>query len=213
MTRLYVLLLAGVVLILSAGAAGAATEYRGRLEVMGPVEKDLNLNVLTEVRSKDDLHTHNESHFDIGLDYMITPWLAITPRYRHVTEHVKDAWRVEHRPNLDMTLSWNLWGLGMSNRHRLEYRMLEAREFFRYRFRLQAKAQPAGLRWLQVYVSDEPFYDFSAGEINKNRFTAGIDVRVLGTIRLGFNYVIDSTRPGDGWADLNAPTAVLKYRP
>jgi len=213
MMRTFITVIVGTIVVLCAGAAGAAlTEYRGRLEVLAPVEKDLNLTVLTEVRSKNDLHTHNESHFDLGLDYTPTRWLAVGPGYRHVTEQVKDIWRVEHRPNLDVTFCWNLWGLGFSNRNRLEYRMLETREFLRYRFRIQAKMQPAGFRWLQVQLSDEPFYDFSAGEVNKNRFTAGFDVRVLSTIRLGFNYVVDSTKAGDKWVDLNAPTAVFKYR-
>jgi hypothetical protein len=214
MMRTCAAVLIGAAAFLCAGTTGAVvTEYRGRLEVLAPVERGLNLTVLTEVRSKNDLHTHNESHFQIGVDYAPTRWMTLGPGYRHVTEQVKDVWRVEHRPIFDMTFSWNLWGLGLSNRNRLEYRMLKTREFFRYRVRLQIRTQPARIKWLQVYFSDEPFYDFSAGEFNKNRFLAGFDVRVLGTIRLGFNYVVDSTKAGDKWLEVNAPTAVLKYRP
>lgn len=191
----------------------AGTEYRARLEVLGPVEESLDLRVLTELRSRNDLHTHNQAHSEIGLDYRLSEWLVLGPGYRHITEQKYELWRVEHRPRFDATLTWSLWELQFSNRNRLEYRMLEDREFFRYRCRVEVKAQPAGLGWLQVYASEEPFYDFDAGLINKNRLTAGFDVRVMGTIKLGFNYVVDSTKAKSGWNAVNAPTAVLKYRP
>jgi hypothetical protein len=214
MTRTCAAGIVSAAVLLWAGAAGAArTEYRARLEFSGPVDEAVNLSVLTEMRSRDNLYTHNEGDFEIGLAYTPVAGLTFGPAYRHVTEQVKDVWRVEHRPELDVTLSHSLMGVELSNRNRIEYRMLDTREFFRYRFRLQAKARPAGLRWLQVYVSEEPFYDFSAGEINKNRFTAGFDIRLLGTLRLGFNYVVDSTKTVAKWSDLNAPTVVLKYKP
>ena len=206
-------LFVGAALVFCAGTARAAvTEYRGRFDVQAPVEKNLNLSILTEMRSLNNLHTHNESHFDVGLDYKPNKWLSLRPAYRHVTEESKSVWRVEHRPSFDMTFSWSLWALRLSNRNRLEYRMLEASEFFRYRFRLQAGAQPAEAKWLAAYISEEPFYDFSAGEINKNRVTVGFDVKVLGTIRLGFNYVVDNKKSGDTWTAVHAPTLVVKYR-
>ena len=211
------LLFAGIVIAaLTAGigiSAAGDWEYRGRLDMVGPVEKNLSLRVLTEVRSKNDLHTHNESHFDIGLDYRVLPWLAVGPYYRHVTEEKSGAWRVEHRPHLDASLRWRSLGLSFTNRNRLEYRMIEDNEAFRYRARLEFKTPAIMSGRGRPYFSGEMFYAFDVGEMNKTRLIAGLDVRVFGSISLGVNYVLDSVKRTTHWQDTNALTLVLKYRP
>ncbi|MGD9141858.1 MAG: DUF2490 domain-containing protein [bacterium] len=205
-----------IAILAAAGAPGKAAggwEYRGRVEMSGPVERDLSLKLMTEVRSRNDLATHNESHFDMGLEYNVRDWLSVGPYYRHVTASKNGEWTVEHRPHADATLAWRSLGLEFNNRNRLEYRMLEGAEFFRLRLRLMLSAAPGAVPGVKVYVSDEPFYDFRAGAFNKNRFIAGIDVKLLKTIKLGVNYVLDSTGSTGHWEDLNALALVLKYKP
>jgi len=210
MTAVMMLMLA----VVGVGCAEAAGwEYRGRVEMAGPVEKNLNLLVMTEIRSRNDLHTHNESHFSMGLEWKVNKWLALGPHYRHVTSEKVGVWRVEHRPYFDATLSWMSLGMSISNRNRLEYRMIEGYEAFRYRTRLTLKLPAAVLPGFQPYCSGEVFYAFDAGEINKTRLIAGFDLRVLGSVRLGVNYVLDSVKRAAYWQDLNALTVALKYKP
>ena len=198
---------------LAACSSAGEWEYRGRVEMVGPVENDVDLRILTEVRSRNDLHTHNESHFDIGLEWKLSDWLSVGPYYRHVTEEKSEVWRVEHRPHLDATFRWGAGPLGLSNRNRLEYRMMGGDESFRFRTRIMLKVSTGRLPGIQPYVSEEPYYDLKVGELNKNRFTAGLDVKVLSSIRIGVNYIVDSTRRTGHWEDINALTLVLKYRP
>jgi hypothetical protein len=198
--------------ILSVPGNAAETEYRGRLDLQAPIQNNLNLKMLSEMRSRNDLQTLSESHFEAFLDRNFAGWLALAPGYRHVTEKARGAWRVEHRPEFDATLSWSIRALRMSNRNRLEYRMFEAKKYFRYRFRIQVATRPAPVSWMSAHLSEEPFYDFSAGMFSKNRATAGIEVRVFETIRLNIDYVLDSTKSNDSWTALHAPTLVIKYR-
>jgi hypothetical protein len=200
--------------IVTAGRCGAGqSEYRGRMEMVGPLERNVSLKLLTEVRSRNDLHTHNESHFDIGLEWKLRQWLAVGPCYRHVTEEKSGVWRVEQRPHLDVTLGWRSGWVSLYNRNRLEYRMMEGRQAFRFRQRLMLRVSSKSLPGIQPHVSEESFYDLDTGKINKNRFTAGVDVKVLSSVRLGADYVLDSTRAAGHWRDLNAITIAIKYRP
>ena len=201
---------------IAAGApreAAGSTEYRGRLEMSGPVERDLSLKLQTELRSRGNLRTHNESYVDMGLEYEIRDWLSVGSYYRHISTLKNEEWSVEHRPHADVTLSWDLFGLSLSNRNRLEYRMLESAKIFRLRPRLMLAVSPAALPGIKIYISDEPFYDFDAGAFNKNRLTAGFDIKLLKTIKIGVNYVLDSTSRTGYWEDLNALALILKYRP
>lgn len=212
------IVLLGMILVFSVAAgapreAAGSHEYRGSVDMSGPVEKGLNLKLMTELRSRGNLSTHNESYVDMGLEYEIRDWLSVGPYYRHVSTLKNGEWSVEHRPHADMTLSYDLFGLSLSNRNRLEYRMLESAKIFRLRPRLMLAASPAAMPGLKIYISDEPFYDFDAGAFNKNRFTAGVDIRLLKTIKLGVNYVLDSIRRTGYWKDVNALALVLKYRP
>ena len=206
-------LFTGALLLTAACSAASDWEYRGRLEMSGPMEHDLNLKMFTEVRSRNDLHTHNESHFSLGLEWAACKWLAVGPHYRHVTAQKGGAWTVEHRPYFDATLRGNYLGMPVSSRNRLEYRMLEGREAYRYRLRLMLKAPGALLPGLTPYCSAEAFYAFDAGEVNKTRLIAGFDLRLPGSMRLGVNYVLDSLKRSSYWQDLNAFTVALKYKP
>ena len=179
----------------------------------GPVEPGLSLKMFTEVRSRNDLHTHNESHFSMGLEWKVNDWLTAGPHYRHVTTLKNGAWRVEHRPYVDVTLRHKPKGMSVSNRNRLELRMVEGRETFRYRFRLMLKVPGAGRHALEPSCSGEIFYDFGAGRVNKTRLMAGLDLRLLASIRIGLTFVLDSVKSKAHWSDLSALALALKYRP
>jgi hypothetical protein len=202
-----------VFVIVSAGPGAAGNwEYRGRMDMAGPIVEDISVRALTEVRSRNDLHTHNESHFDIGLEWEAHTWLAVGPYYRHVTEQKNNAWTVEHRLHLDVTFKWNFLGLSLSNRNRVEYRMMDGNETFRYRTRLMMKLGGRALPAIQPFISEEPYYDSAAGYVNKNRMTAGLDVKLLETISLGGYYVLDSVKSAGLWRNINALTIVVNYR-
>ncbi len=201
------------VLMIAAPDASAEWQYRGRLDIASMVRKDLSLRVLTEVRSINDLHTQNESYFDIGVDYRFRKWLEFGPHYRHVTYEKGETWEVEQRPYVDMTFKLGPAGLAFSNRNRFEYRMKDGDDTFRYRTRLMLKMKAISARRIQPYFSDEVYYALSSGKIDKNRFIAGFEIGLPGSFSLGVEYVLDSMKKNDTWTDLNAILTALRYRP
>jgi hypothetical protein len=206
-------ILTAAVLLSAVSCAASGLEYRGRLEMSGRIENDLWLKMLTEVRSRNSLLTHNESHFSVGIEWVSNRWFAVGSHYRHVTKQRCGIWTVEHRPYFDVTVKGNYHGMSTSNRNRLEYRMQEGRSDFRYRLRLMLTAPEILLPGFRPCFSAELSYAFQAGEADKTRLTAGFDLRAVGSIRLGVNYVLDSVKTSSRWQDLNAITVALKYRP
>ena len=188
-------------------------EYRARMEFTGPVEEHLAIRMMSEVRSESGFHSHKESHFDLGLEWGPREWLGIAPYYRNVTLKKGSVWVVEHRPHLNLTLKWSALGMRFSDRSRVEYRMIESTRRVRYRNRLMAALPPVLFSRLSPHVSTEPYYDFDAGQLNKNRLIAGFDLRLRGPASVKIEYVLDSVKQADRWHDVNSVLVALKYRP
>jgi hypothetical protein len=196
-----------------AGLRASEWEYRARMEFTGPVEEHLAIRMMSEIRSQSGFHSHKESHFDLGLEWTFSKWLGIAPYYRNVTLKKGSVWVVEHRPHLNLTLKWSALGMRLSDRSRLEYRMIESTRRTRYRNRFMVSLPPVLSTRISPHASTEPYYDFDSGRINKNRLIAGFDLKVWGPASLKLEYVLDSMRQADRWHDVNSLLVALKYKP
>ncbi|HPQ39927.1 MAG TPA: DUF2490 domain-containing protein [bacterium] len=152
-----------------------------------------------EFRFDDDISRHYYTHMEFGVAWKVTSWLTLSPCYRHVNQKKSDTWQVEYRPHLNATLGWKLGVLSFKNRSRLEYRIRDSRETFRYtnKFSVQFPEYHS----IRTYVAVEPFYDFDASEWNKNRVFAGFDFRVFRHMKAGLEYVFESTKQNSDWTN------------
>jgi hypothetical protein len=200
-------------LVLAASVVAGDWEHWAGLDMAGPLTDGLTIRIAPEVRSRDDFSTDYEGHFDAGIDWKASKWLSVGPYYRHVAQLKGRSWQVEHRPHLNVTISWNLLGLRLADRSRLEYRIFDEDQAFRYRNRLLVRPPERILRAVAPYLSDEPFYDLDTGEVNKNRLSAGFDFKVSATTRLDVSYLLESRKQADDWKVANIIKTTLKIRP
>jgi hypothetical protein len=106
-----------------------------------------------------------------------------------------------------------LFGLDLSDRSRIEYRVLEDRkDVWRYRNKVAAKL-PFELTELklQPYVADEIFVPLDDVDINTNRLYAGVLFKLTKNMGCDLHYLWQSTRSNGGWTDINVVGTALKF--
>jgi len=206
-------LAAGGASVTSGSATAAEWQQRTRLEFTGPLQEHLDIRMMNELRSGSGFSTHKESHFDVGLEWTFRKWLGVAPCYRNVVVRKGPVWIVEHRPHFNLTLKWSMLGMRFSDRSRLEYRIIESAHSTRYRNRIMLSLRPVSIPRLSPHLSTEPYYDFDAGKINKNRLIAGFDLRIAGPASLKLEYVLDSVKLADRWHEVNSLLIAFKYKP
>lgn len=197
------LLLVGLFSMNQSARAGNGWEYWSHYEVAGSINDNLDFRIKPEFRYNGDSGNHYYTYFDVGLDWKIKDWFILGPYYRHVNEKKKEDWKVEYRPHLNATFKWELLGLSFSDRNRLEYRIKEDKSFFRYRNKLMANLPKFTQFKIQPYIAEEPFYDFDANEVNKNRLYAGFDFNIAKKLKAGVYYIFESRKEKDGWTNVN----------
>lgn len=205
------LLLVGLFSINKSALAGNDWEYWSSFEVTGAIDDQLDLKVKLEPRYNDDCSDHYFTSIEIGIDWKIVDWFILSPFYQHVDEKKNGDWQVEHRPHLDATFKWKLLGLSFSDRNRLEYRIKENDEFFRYRNKLTVKLPKFTQLQIQPSLAEEPFYDFDENKLNKNRIYAGLDIRIIEHLGAGVYYIFESRKKDDIWTNVNILRTTLKY--
>jgi hypothetical protein len=175
------------------------------------VSDNVTIKVAPELRYKGDFSDHYYTHIDMGLDWKINDWLVLGPYYRHVEEKKDGQWNVEYRPHFNVTLKANLLGLDISDRSRLEYRIKDDEDFFRYRNKLTLKLEKMTSLEIQPYIAEEPFYDFDANEVNKNRVYAGFGFTIFNKLKADINYILENRKKANHWTDVNVLALSLKY--
>lgn len=186
-------------------------QYWSQYEASIPIEDNLVLKIKPEFRYKDDFKDYYYSHMETGLDWEANERFVLGIYYRYINEEKEDDWQVENRPHLDATLKWKLSSLSFSDRNMVEYRIREDKEFFRYRNRLMVKFPKCTSFNIQPYIAEEPFYDFDAEQLNKNRLYAGIDFKIYENLAGGIYYALESNKKEGDWSEVNIFSTKLKY--
>lgn len=199
-------------LFVKAALAESDWEYWSQFEAKIELKNDLSLLVKPELRFSDDMSDHYYTHLEIGLDWKVNSWLAISPCYRHVEQKKNDNWSTEKRPHLNATIKWKMSEkIKMSNRFRLEYRIMESNEAFRYTNKTTLFLPSVTELKIEPYLADEFFYDFDEGFLNKNRIFAGAEVKITENWKAGIAYILESRKKGDDWTDVNVLVTTIKY--
>jgi len=186
-------------------------EYWSHYEIIGSVNNTLDFKLKPELRYNKNFDNHYYTHIEFGFDWKFKDWLVLSPYYRHVNENKNDDWKIEYRPHLNATIKWKFDKISFENRNRLEYRAKEDIEFFRYRNKLTAKMQKYTQFKIQPYLAEEPFYDFDAQELNKNRIYAGVNFKVLDNLKADILYILESRLKDGVWTNVNVLGTTLKY--
>jgi len=186
-------------------------EYWSHYEIIGSVNNNLDFKVKPELRYNNDFVNHYYTHIEFGFDWKVKDWLVLSPYYRHVNENKNDDWKVEYRPHLNAAVKWKFYKIIFNDRNRLEYRIKEDIKFFRYRNKLTVKMQKYTQFKIQPYLAEEPFYDFDANELNKNRVYAGVNFKVLDNFKTDIFYILESRLKDGIWTNVNVLGAALKY--
>jgi hypothetical protein len=154
-------------------------------------------------------------HYEPGFTYSgLAKWIDLGFNYRQVFErNSKGKWKREDQPNLNVTLKGKLFGLDVSDRSRIEYRVLEDRkDVWRYRNKVAVKL-PFELTELklQPYVADEIFVPLDDVDINTNRLYAGVLFKLTKNMGCDLHYLWQSTRSNGGWTDINVVGTAFKF--
>jgi len=201
----------GLLVLTQLARAQSNWEYWTSYGFTDSISDNVTIKVVPELRYQGGFSDHYYTHIDIGFDWKINEWLVLGPYYRHVEEKKNDQWNVEYRPHFNVTLKAKLLGLSVSDRNRLEYRIKDDEDFFRYRNKLTLKLQKMTPFEIQPCVAEEPFYDFDASEINKNRVYAGFGFTIFNKLKADINYILENRKKANHWTDVNVIALSLKY--
>jgi len=191
----------------------------------------LDQNFFLTLSPKTTLHLHLVERFNqnvskffqgyaaLGLQWEVTDWLRLTPRYRHQRENpfgFAGEQVIEHRPQFDIELHrrWGPWGAIL--RTRFAWRQIEHQPGF-LRIRLRPQVQLSlPLAWKRrpaVFVSEEIFYEFGdVDKLNRNRLRAGISFPVSAHLTLAPYYMVESKSLPTGWDHDNVWGLTLGWR-
>jgi hypothetical protein len=118
-------------------------------------------------------------------------------------EELEEPWIAQHRLELEANPNWQTDWIKISLRNRFEIRWTEkaTEENYRSRHRLDVSFPLSSFGPLEsLLVSDELFYDYSAGEFNENRFIPlGMDWRLAKGLSMRVYYMERSVKSKVEW--------------
>jgi len=167
-----------------------------------------------EFRFGDDAEYLYYHHSDLGFVYRgLADWLSVGFNYRQIFEEDSTGeWRYENRPHLNATLTGRFLGLDVSDRSRLEYRDREIQQdMWQYRNKITARL-PVELTpiKLQPYFAEEVFLNLEGEAFCRNRFYAGFSTNFTKKIQGEVYYLLQSTKSGNNWNDINVLGIALR---
>jgi hypothetical protein len=172
-------------------------QYWNTNSVQGKLNKNLTVKLEKEFRFCNDISKFYYYHSDFGIIYN-----KIGLNYRQVFKEKKNVWYEERRPHINYKYKWKLNNIKLSNRARLEYRIKDNDDFFRYRNKLT-------IRFKELITSFEFFYSFKDNKLNKNRFYIGFEKKLPQNLNLKVFYIYQMSKKNT-WSDINSINTKLK---
>ena len=176
------------------------------------INKDLKVALEEEFRFGDNADDFFYHHYDLGFTYSLNKSLNLGAGYRHIYEKKKGKFKLENEPYLIFAYKWEWFKFKFDDRSRLEYRHFEYQtDSWRYRnkFTLRFPFRFTKLE-IQPYLSDEIFLNFYGAAFTKNRFYSGLEFTVTKNIRADVYYLLEHTKTGRIWPDVNVLGTKIK---
>ncbi|MFZ0033379.1 MAG: DUF2490 domain-containing protein [Sedimentisphaerales bacterium] len=207
-----------ITVVLISGACFASDnkdfQYWNVTDLSVDINKDWKFTFQEELRFGESGKRLYYQHYEPGLTYSgLAKWIDFGFNYRQVLErNSKGKWKMEDQPNLNITLKGKMFGLDLSDRSRIEYRILEDRkDVWRYRNKLTAKLpfEFTELK-LQPYVADEIFVPLDNVDFDTNRLYAGVLFKLTKNIGCDLFYLWQASKSNGGWTDINVVGTAFK---
>ena len=198
----------------SAPAAKADTQEWNDVQIVMPISKTTDFLLVGTLRLGSDISRFVDERAGIGLSLRLGKYVTLAPSYLYIgMQPSAGRKRYENRLTLAATFGLPLEKFTISDRNQFERRIRHPQvDAIRYRNRLQIEHPVSVASFkMQVFVSDEIFYDWSLHGWVRNRFAIGVSRRFSRHFTEDFYYLRQSdgvTRPGD----LNVIGTIFRVR-
>jgi hypothetical protein len=196
------------VLCAASRLAAADFEYWPKAIVRVPLDdaKQWQLSLEEWLSFNDNASRFKDSQTDVWLYYFgLADWLYVGAGYKRVYAKPGDDWTTEDRPMLDAAVKTKVYGFGVVDRSRFEFRFPQDEDFVvRYRNRLNI-ISPVTFTPLKIepYVAEETFVNFDEQGFNQQRFYGGVFIPLHEKVRLDLFYLWKLDKDDDRWRPTN----------
>src|ERR1051325_143075 len=203
----------GVSAQVSAPVVKEDTQQWNDVQVAVPLNKEIDFILTGTWRFGRDVTHLVDRRVGIAFSFKVGKYLTLSPSYQNIVMRpAANRKSDENRLSFAATLRLPLGKFVLSDRNTFERRVRTPLDSTRYRNRLQLE-HPVKFREtaLQLFVSDEVFYDWSFDEWVRNRFAVGLSRRFNKHFTGDFYYMRQNdgrSRPGD----LNVIGATYRIR-
>jgi len=199
-------LLAAVVLCLAGRLPAFEFDYWPKAIVTVPLDPQWQFRVEEWLSFTDNVGRFKDSQTDVWLNYFgLADWLCVGAGYKKVYAQDDDDWTTEDRPMLDAAVKTKVGGFGVTDRSRLEYRLVQDEDpTWRYRNRLTVTS-PVTFTSLKIqpYTAEEVFVNFDEQGFNQQRLYGGAFIPLHEKVRLELFYSWKLDKSDDDWRDTN----------
>ncbi len=163
-----------------------------------------------EERYGDDASYFYRHHTDLALISKIDKNWKASFHFRYISEKKKGEWLEEYRPYVNLTYTFPVGELKISNKVQFEYRHQEHNEFYRFRDKLKLSLPKMGI--LSPYIGEEIFIDTENEKINRNRLTVGTKISLTKKTSLDIYYLWQTDEKKDHWKDTNIVGIKISFK-
>ncbi len=199
------ILLAALVCGIVSSASAADFEYWPKAIVTIPLPKQWQFGFEEWLSFNDNASRFKDSQTDLWLNYLgLADWLSVGVGYKRVYAK-PDGWEIEDRPMFNAAIKSKIYGFGITNRSRFEYRMPQDEgPFWRYRHRVNI-VSPVTFTPLKIqpYTAEEIFYSFDGQGFNQQRVYGGVFIPLHEKVRLELFYIWKLDKADHEWHDTN----------
>ena len=160
----------------------------------------LSLLLITSLRLGQNRLAPVDERIGGGFDLVLNKNFNFSPTYLYIAAQPGRGRReFEHRLRFEVTYNRKFKHFSIKDRNRIEYRVRHSRaDSVRYRnkFTLSIPVNRDGKELFTPFISDEPYYDFTAEQWSRNDFSPGIAKKFTDKLSGEFFYVWRHNRTG-----------------
>ena len=166
------------------------------------LSKEVDFNLFGTVRFGRNVTHLVDRRVGVGFSFKLGKYLTLAPWYLGIVTRPSEGRRGnENRLHFAATVRFPAGKFTISDRNQLERRLRFPLNSTRYRNRFQIEhgVKPGGVQ-LNLFASDEVFYDWSVDDWVRNRFSAGVSRKVNKYLTTDLYYMRQNdarSRPGD----------------
>jgi hypothetical protein len=199
-------LFAALVCGIALSARAFEFDYWSKAIVTIPLSEQWEFGFEEWLSFTDNVARFKDSQTDLWLNYLgLADWLSVGAGYKRVFAKADDEWETEDRVMFNVAVKNRVYGFGVTNRSRFEYRMPQDEEvFWRYRHRVTITS-PVTFTPLKIlpYTAEEVFYSFDGEGFNQQRLYGGVFFPLRKNIRLELFYIWKLDKEDHEWHDTN----------